>query len=105
MAFGLCVVIYMLTFLRAPRRPDAAKNAAYECGFEKVSSVNKRFHVGYGLVAILFVLFDLEIAFLIPWVMNINAMPAYAWEIGLAFFGLLIFGFFYEWKKGALDWY
>ena len=86
------------------RRPDAAKDAPYECGFEAFEDARMKFDVRYYLVAILFIIFDLEIAFLFPWAVVLD-------EIGLAGFAamglfllILVVGFIYEWKKGALEW-
>jgi NADH-quinone oxidoreductase subunit A len=94
----------VLGFVFGPRRPDSAKNSPYECGFEAFEDSRMKFDVRYYLVAILFILFDLEIAFLFPWAVSLKEIgPAGFWDIML-FLGILVVGFAYEWKKGALDW-
>jgi len=90
--------------LGALRKPDEQKNSPYECGFEAFEDARMKFDVRYYLVAILFILFDLEIAFLFPWAVSLKEIgPAGFWTIML-FLGILVVGFAYEWKKGALDW-
>jgi len=93
-----------LGFLFGPRRPDAEKLSAYECGFEAFSDSRMKFDVRYYLVAILFIVFDLEIAFLFPWAVALGTIGT----VGLAamgiFLAILVVGFVYEWKKGALEW-
>ena len=85
-------------------KPDAAKNSPYECGFEAFEDARMKFDVRYYLVAILFILFDLEIAFLFPWAVALKEIgPAGFWAMML-FLAILVVGFAYEWKKGALDW-
>jgi len=87
-----------------PNRPDAAKNSPYECGFEAFEDARMKFDVRYYLVAILFILFDLEIAFLFPWAVSLKEIgPTGFWSM-MIFLGILVVGFAYEWKKGALDW-
>lgn len=102
LAIGLGPLV--LSKLVSPSRPDVEKNSPYECGFEAFEDARMKFDVRYYLVAILFILFDLEIAFLFPWAVVIQ-------EIGLAgFFAMMLFlfvlvvGFVYEWMKGALEW-
>ena len=87
-----------------PQRPDAAKASAYECGFEAFGDARMKFDVRYYLVAILFILFDLEIAFLFPWAVAIRDIGASGFWAMMIFLGILVVGFVYEWKKGALDW-
>jgi len=103
-AIGLGVVLIGLGFLFGPHRPDAEKLSAYECGFEAFSESRMKFDVRYYLVAILFIVFDLEIAFLFPWAVSLDATGM----LGLAAMGvfllILVVGFVYEWKKGALEW-
>ena len=90
--------------LLGPSRPNAAKLSPYECGFEAFEDARMQFDVRYYLVAILFILFDLEIAFLFPWAVALKEIgPAGFWAMML-FLGILVVGFVYEWKKGALDW-
>ena len=93
-----------LGFLFGPRRPDSEKLSAYECGFEAFSDSRMKFDVRYYLVAILFIVFDLEIAFLFPWAVSLERTGM----VGLLAMGMflliLVVGFVYEWKKGALEW-
>ena len=87
-----------------PNRPDDVKNAPYECGFEAFEDARMKFDVRYYLVAILFILFDLEVAFLFPWAAAYKQLgPVAFWSV-MIFLGILVVGFIYEWKKGALDW-
>lgn len=87
-----------------PNRPDAAKNAAYECGFDAFENTRMKFDVRYYLVAILFILFDLEIAFLFPWAVTLREVGGAGFGAVLVFLTILVVGFVYEWHKGALDW-
>lgn len=102
LAFGL--IMLALGFLLGPYRPNKVKNAAYECGFPAFSDARMQFDVRYYLVAILFIIFDLEIAFLFPWAMVIRKVGLGALFAVLIFLGILTIGFIYEWKKGALEW-
>jgi NADH-quinone oxidoreductase subunit A len=86
------------------RNPDAAKNSPYECGFEAFEDARMKFDVRYYLVAILFILFDLEIAFLFPWAVALKEIGPVGFWAMMIFLGILVVGFIYEWKKGALDW-
>jgi len=101
---GIGVVPQLLGFLLGPRRPDAAKNSPYECGFEAFEDARMKFDVRYYLVAILFILFDLEIAFLFPWAVALKEVGMVGFATVMLFLGILVVGFAYEWKKGALDW-
>jgi NADH-quinone oxidoreductase subunit A len=94
----------VLGYLLGPNRPDAAKNSAYECGFEAFEDARMKFDVRYYLVAILFILFDLEIAFLFPWAAALGDIGLVGFWTAMIFLGILVVGFIYEWKKGALDW-
>ena len=94
----------VLGFLLGPRRPDQAKNSPYECGFEAFEDARMQFDVRYYLVAILFILFDLEIAFLFPWAVSLDAIGTFGFVSMMVFLAILVVGFIYEWKKGALDW-
>jgi len=85
-------------------KPDANKNAPYECGFEPFEDARMKFDVRYYLVAILFILFDLEIAFLFPWAVALKDIGATGFWSVMVFLAILVVGFVYEWKKGALDW-
>jgi NADH-quinone oxidoreductase subunit A len=98
------VVPQVLGRLLGPVRPDAEKNSPYECGFEAFEDARMKFDVRYYLVAILFILFDLEIAFLFPWAVALKEIGAVGFWSVMAFLGILVVGFIYEWKKGALDW-
>ena len=91
-------------FVLSPHRPDAAKNSPYECGFEAFEDARMKFDVRYYLVAILFILFDLEIAFLFPWAVSLREIGMAGFWSMMLFLGILVVGFAYEWKKGALDW-
>jgi len=103
-AGALGVLLMTLGFLLSPRRPDPEKLSAYECGFEAFEDSRMKFDVRYYLVAILFIVFDLEIAFLFPWAVALDSIGI----VGLAAMGVfllvLVVGFIYEWKKGALEW-
>lgn len=90
--------------LVAPNRPDAEKLSPYECGFEAFEDTRMRFDVRYYLVAILFILFDLEIAFLFPWAVVLRDIGMFGFGAMLVFLAILTIGFIYEWKKGALEW-
>jgi len=91
-------------FLGQPSRPDADKNAPYECGFEAFEDARMKFDVRYYLVAILFILFDLEIAFLFPWGVVLEKIGKFGFLAMVVFLAILVVGFIYEWAKGALDW-
>ncbi|MCX7270030.1 MAG: NADH-quinone oxidoreductase subunit A [Betaproteobacteria bacterium] len=90
--------------LLGPHKPDAAKNSPYECGFEAFEDARMKFDVRYYLVAILFILFDLEIAFLFPWAVSLKEIGLTGFIAMMIFLAILVVGFVYEWKKGALDW-
>ncbi len=94
----------VLGYVLGPNRPDAAKNSPYECGFEAFENARMQFDVRYYLVAILFILFDLEIAFLFPWAVALKDVGALGFWTVVIFLAILVVGFIYEWKKGALDW-
>jgi NADH-quinone oxidoreductase subunit A len=93
-----------LTRLLGVHRPDAEKLSPYECGFEAFEDARMKFDVRYYLVAILFILFDLEIAFLFPWAIVLQEIGFFGFMAMMVFLGILIVGFIYEWKKGALEW-
>ena len=101
-AFG--VVPLIAGFLLAPRRPNEEKNSPYECGFEAFEDARMKFDVRYYLVAILFIIFDLEIAFLFPWAVVLDELGMFGFLAMVVFLGILVVGFVYEWKKGALEW-
>ena len=98
------IVPQILGGLLGPNRPDQAKNSPYECGFEAFEDARMQFDVRYYLVAILFILFDLEIAFLFPWAVALKEIGSSGFWAMMIFLGILVVGFAYEWKKGALDW-
>jgi NADH-quinone oxidoreductase subunit A len=87
-----------------PHRPDSEKLSPYECGFEAFEDARMKFDVRYYLVAILFILFDLEIAFLFPWAITLNEIGPFGFWSMMIFLAVLVVGFVYEWKKGALEW-
>ena len=86
------------------RRPDAEKSSPFECGFEAFEDARMKFDVRYYLVAILFIIFDLEIAFFFPWAVVLSDLGAPAFWAMMVFLGILVIGFIYEWRKGALEW-
>ena len=90
--------------LLGEHRPDSAKNSPYECGFEVFENARMKFDVRYYLVAILFIIFDLEIAFLFPWAVSLDTIGGFGLLSMAVFLGVLVVGFAYEWKKGALEW-
>ncbi|MEN9688358.1 MAG: hypothetical protein RI998_355 [Pseudomonadota bacterium] len=94
----------VIGYLLGPKKPDAAKNSPYECGFEAFEDARMKFDVRYYLVAILFILFDLEIAFLFPWAVSLKEIGFTGFMAMMIFLAILVVGFAYEWKKGALDW-
>ena len=100
----LGIVLLALGFLLGPRRPDSEKLSPYECGFEAFEDSRMKFDVRYYLVAILFIIFDLEIAFLVPWAITLDAIGVFGFVAMAVFLGILVIGFIYEWKKGALEW-
>ena len=91
-------------YFLGPQRPNEAKNSPYECGFEAFEDARMKFDVRYYLVAILFILFDLEIAFLFPWAVALKEIGLVGFWAMMIFLAILVVGFAYEWKKGALDW-
>ena len=98
------VVPMVLGRLLAPNRPDPEKLSPYECGFEAFEDARMKFDVRYYLVAILFILFDLEIAFLFPWAVVLNEIGLAGFLAMMLFLAILVVGFIYEWMKGALEW-
>jgi NADH-quinone oxidoreductase subunit A len=103
---GIGVGLVMLTLgsLVSPSRPDPEKLSPYECGFEAFEDARMKFDVRYYLIAILFILFDLEIAFLFPWAVVLPEIGIFGFWSMMIFLAILIVGFVYEWKKGALEW-
>ncbi len=102
LAVGVAPIV--LGKLVAPNRPDAEKNSPYECGFEAFEDARMKFDVRYYLVAILFILFDLEIAFLFPWAVVLEEIGLFGFLAMMVFLAILVVGFIYEWMKGALEW-
>ena len=94
----------LINFLISPNNPDPEKLSAYECGFEPFNDSRMEFDVRFYLVAILFIIFDLEIAFLFPWAISLGAIGIFGFVSMMIFLFILTIGFIYEWKKGALDW-
>ncbi len=103
-AIGLTIVMLVASRLVAAQKPDAEKVSAYECGFEAFDDARSKFDVRFYLVAILFIIFDLEVAFLFPWAISLKDIGLYGFWSMMAFLGILTIGFVYEWKKGALEW-
>ncbi len=102
--FDKMVLFILLGTILGPKRHYAEKDAAYECGFEAFENARMKFDVRYYLVAILFILFDLEVAFMLPWAVVFKDLGAYGFWSMLVFIVVLTVGFIYEWKKGALEW-
>lgn len=102
LAFG--VILIGLGKLLSPSRPNSEKNSQYECGFAPFEDARLKFDVRFYLVAILFIIFDLEVAFLFPWAVNLKEMSGLGVGAMGVFLLLLLIGFIYEWKKGALEW-
>jgi len=92
------------SLLAARQKPYAEKLSAYECGFEAFDDARRRFDVRFYLVAILFIIFDLEVAFLFPWAVSLSGIGLFGFWSMLGFLAVLTVGFIYEWRKGALDW-
>ena len=103
-ALGLSVFFIVLNFILSPKKPDPEKLSAYECGFEPFDDSRIEFDVRFYLVAILFIIFDLEIAFLFPWAISLGNIGLLGFCSMMIFLFILTVGFIYEWKKGALDW-
>lgn len=103
-SIGLSIVIILIPFIINKMRPDQQKNSPYECGFEGQGKVRSNFTVQFYLVAILFIIFDLEIAFLFPWAVVLREIGVLGYSSMMIFLGVLTVGFIYEWKRGALEW-
>ncbi|MCB1865353.1 MAG: NADH-quinone oxidoreductase subunit A [Chromatiales bacterium] len=101
---GVALVLLAAGFALGQRKPDPAKLSPYECGFEAFEDTRMKFDVRYYLVAILFILFDLEIAFLFPWAVVLDQIGWVGFWAMMVFLGILVVGFIYEWKRGALEW-
>ena len=103
-ALGIGLALMVAPFLIAYKSPDSEKLSAYECGFNAFDDARMKFDVRFYLVSILFIIFDLEVAFLFPWAVAFKDVGVYGFWAMMVFLGLLTIGFIYEWKKGALDW-
>ena len=103
-ALGLSGAFVVINFILSPKNPDPEKLSAYECGFEAFQDSRMEFDVRFYLVAILFIIFDLEIAFLFPWAISLGNIGLFGFCSMMIFLFILTIGFIYEWKKGALDW-
>jgi NADH-quinone oxidoreductase subunit A len=103
-AVGLTMVMVVASYVVAPQRPDSEKVSAYECGFEAFDDARSKFDVRFYLVAILFIVFDLEVAFLFPWAVALGDIGLFGFWSMMVFLAILTIGFVYEWKKGALEW-
>ena len=103
-SLSLSVGFILMNFLLSPSKPDPEKLSAYECGFEPFEDSRMEFDVRFYLVAILFIIFDLEIAFLFPWAISLGSIGILGFTSMMIFLFILTIGFIYEWKKGALDW-
>ena len=103
-ASGLSLAMLIASLIVARQNPDAQKNAAYECGFDAFEEARSKFDVRFYLVAILFIIFDLEVSFLFPWAMCLNKITLFGFWSMVIFLLILTIGFIYEWKKGALEW-
>ena len=104
LALLLSIGFIVINFLFSPSNPDPEKLSAYECGFEAFDDSRMEFDVRFYLVAILFIIFDLEIAFLFPWAISLGKIGIFGFTSMMIFLFILTIGFIYEWKKGALDW-
>ncbi len=103
-AVAMAVAAVAASYIIARQRPDSEKVSAYECGFEAFDDARSQFDVRFYLVAILFIIFDLEIAFLFPWAISLGAIGMLGFWSMVVFLAVLTIGFVYEWKKGALEW-
>ncbi len=103
-AVGLSCVMVVASYIVGRQRPDSEKISAYECGFEAFDDARSKFDVRFYLVAILFIIFDLEVAFLFPWAVALGDIGLFGFWSMVIFLGILTIGFIYEWKKGALEW-
>ncbi len=103
-AVGIASAMLIASLLVAKQNPDSEKLSAYECGFEPFADARSKFDVRFYLVAILFIIFDLEVAFLFPWAVALGDIGMFGFWSMMIFLGILTIGFIYEWKKGALEW-
>ena len=103
-AVAISVIAIAASIIIVPQKPDPEKDSAYECGFEPFDDSRHKFDVRFYLVAILFIIFDLEIAFLFPWAVSLGKIGVFGFWSMMIFLGVLTIGFIYEWRKGALEW-
>jgi NADH-quinone oxidoreductase subunit A len=103
-AIGISLALLIVPFVVAYRKPDPEKLSAYECGFNAFDDARMKFDVRFYLVAILFIIFDLEVTFLFPWAVAFGKLGVYGFWSMMVFLGVLTIGFIYEWRKGALEW-
>jgi NADH-quinone oxidoreductase subunit A len=103
-AGGIAGAMLVGSLLAARQKPYAEKLSAYECGFEPFDDARRRFDVRFYLVCLLFIIFDLEVAFLFPWAVSLSHIGMFGFLTMMGFLGVLTVGFIYEWRKGALDW-
>jgi NADH-quinone oxidoreductase subunit A len=103
-ALALAVMIVIVSLVAARQKPDSEKLSPYECGFEPFADARSKFDVRFYLVSILFIIFDLEVAFLIPWAVSLGAIGLFGFWSMIVFLLVLTVGFIYEWRKGALEW-
>src|SRR3977135_3534344 len=103
-ALGIALVLLVAPFLIAYKQPDPEKLSAYECGFNAFDDARMKFDVRFYLVAILFIIFDLEVSFLFPWAVAFDKVGLFGFGSMMLFLAVLTIGFIYEWKKGALEW-
>lgn len=104
LALGIAIIIPLASLIVVPQKPDVAKLSAYECGFDAFEDARTKFDVRFYLVAILFIIFDLEVAFLFPWAITLGQIGLFGFWSMVIFLGVLTVGFIYEWRKGALEW-
>ena len=104
LALGIAIIIPLSSLIIVPQKPDSAKLSAYECGFDAFEDARIKFDVRFYLVAILFIIFDLEVAFLFPWAISLGQIGLFGFWSMVVFLVVLTVGFVYEWRKGALEW-
>ena len=104
LAVAITVVMLGASYIVVPQHPYAEKTSAYECGFEAFDNARHKFDVRFYLVAILFIIFDLEVAFLFPWAISLEKIGVFGFWSMMVFLAILTIGFIYEWRKGALEW-
>ena len=103
-ALGLAAAVVLASYVVAQQRPDSEKVSAYECGFEAFDDARSKFDVRFYLVSLLFIIFDLEVAFLFPWAVSLSEIGPFGFWSMVVFLAILTIGFIYEWRKGALEW-